>query len=144
MSQKESKQEDIVEDFPYLQELMQAVAAVRHSIDAGKDGRDAAENLIAEIPEDWTTEIQDKLLKEEQRYNLVIGLQNRFLVPGYTQTQKMNAQNEIMLAGKRYSRRVVKIAISLFKQKDMLFKTRKKASEASLSIFELGEADTNE
>ena len=144
MTAKESNKEEIAEDFPYLQELMQAIAAVRHSIDAGRDGRDAAENLLSEIPDDWTSEIQNRITEEEMKYNKIIEYNNLFLAPGHSPIQKAMANRNIYVAGKIYSRNIVKIAITLFKQKDMLFKTRKKAAEASLSIFQLGEGDIDD
>lgn len=139
-----SDKENIVEDFPYLNELMQAVAAVRHSIEQGKDGREAAENLLSEIPDDWTKEIQDKINDKAKTYNLVLSIQNRFLVPGYTASQKYAAEKAIHIAGKEYSRGIIKTAITLFKKKDMLFKTRKKAEEGSLSAYALGEGELDE
>ena len=114
---------------------MQAIAAVRHSIDAGKDGRDAAENLLSEIPDDWTSEIQNRITEEETKYNKIIEYNNLFLAPGHSPIQKAMANRNIYVAGKIYSRNIVKIAITLFKQKDMLFKTRKQIERGSLSLW---------
>lgn len=142
--QEKPDQENIVEDFPYLSELMQAVAAVRHSIEQGKDGVEAAENLLSEIPDDWTKEIQDGINEKVKAYNLVLSLQNRFLAIGYTASQKYAAEKAIHNAGKAYSRGIVKTAISLFKKKDMLFKTKKDVERGSLSIYALGEGEQDD
>ena len=121
-----SEQDDIAEDFPYLQELMQAIAAVRHAIDAGKDGKDAAENLLAEIPDGWLIDEFTSLIEKERRdYNVVLGR-------GFTPTQRY-------FAGKNYSRRIVKIVINIIHKYVGLFKTRKKVEQGGLSIWKLGE-----
>lgn len=144
MPPKTKAEEEITEDFPYLQELMQAIAAVRHSIDGGSDGVNSAENLLAEIPNAWKLEIKDRLDAEKKRYALDYKYGEKYTKPGNTPTTKEWGYKYILSAGKRYSRNVVNIAISLFYDKNMLFKTKKKVAESYMSLYQLGETETDD
>jgi formyltetrahydrofolate synthetase len=123
---EQSNNRDIVEQLPYLNELMVAIRNINDAILQGKDAREAAENLLSDLPDDWMTEIESKISLERVAYNRVVDLNNRFLTTGYTPTQKQNARLSIQRAGNEYSRNVKKIVVSLLNSKDLLFKTSAK------------------
>lgn len=141
---EQTTQRDIVEQLPYLNELMVAIRNVNDAILNGKDAREAAENLLSDLPEEWLKEIDVKVSVEKSKYNRIIESQNKFLSTGYTPKQKYSAQKAIYIAGNNYSRNIKMIVISLLKQKDLLFKTRKKVEEGSLSLYALEEGTTDE
>jgi len=141
---EQSNNRDIVEQLPYLNELMVAIRNINDAILQGKDAREAAENLLSDLPGDWMKEIESKISLERVAYNRVVDINNRFLTTGYTPTQKLNAWKAIRIAGNEYSRSIKKIVISLLKEKDLLFKTRKKAETDGLSLYALGEGETDE
>lgn len=138
------EQENIVEQLPYLNELMTAIRNVNDAVLQGKDSREAAENLLSDLPNDWMQEIENIVTIERNKYNVVVSMQNRFLVRGTTQSQKFQAQKNIQIAGNNYSRAVKKTVITLLKNKDLLFKTRKKVEMGELSLYALGEGEQNE
>jgi len=133
---EQSNNRDIVEQLPYLNELMVAIRNINDAILQGKDGREAAENLLSDLPDDWMKEIEGKISLERVAYNRVVDIHNRFLTTGYTPTQKMNALNVIRTAGNEYSRNVKKIVVSLLNSKSLLFKTSAKV-ENNKEVFSM-------
>ena len=134
--QHKEEQEDIVEQLPYLNELMQAIRNINDAILQEKDARDAAENLISDLPEEWRLEIDEKLNIEIKKYNNILSIQNKFLIKGYSESQKAAARNAIRLAGVDYARNTKKIVITLLKKMNLLFKTKKQVEKLFLELFE--------
>ncbi len=139
-----NNQRDIVEQLPYLNELMVAIRNVNDAILNGKDSREAAENLISDLPDEWIDEIDEMVCIERVRYNHTIQYNNAYLSTGCTPKQKYTAQKNIWIAGNDYSRKIKMIVISLLKKKDLLFKTRKKVEMGGMSLYALGENDDEE
>ena len=135
MNKLMDKEENIVEQLPYLNELMTAIRNVNDAILQSKDAREAAENLLSDLPDEWMQEINESVKQQRDEYNIIIAHQNRFLVAGYTPSQKFSAQKSIYIAGANYSRNIKKIVITLLKKKDLLFKTRKKIEQGGLSLW---------
>jgi hypothetical protein len=140
---EQSNHKDIVEQLPYLNELMVAIRNINDAILQSKDGREAAENLLSDLPDDWMTEIESKIILERIAYNRVVDINNRFLTTGYTPTQKLNAWKAIRIAGNEYSRNVKKIVISLLNSKDLLFKTSAKR-ERNNEVFSIWKGADND
>lgn len=139
MSQNErDNQRDIIEQLPYLNELMVAIRNINDAIIQGKDAREAAENLLSDLPDDWMGEISEKVSFERGYYNQSVEINNKLLSPGKTPTQKFNARLAIQRAGNEYARNVKKVVISLLKEKDLLFKTSPKR-ESNLEHFHAGQ-----
>jgi len=113
----------------YFNILAQSIQRVNDAIMQDKDARDAAENLLSDLPDEWTAEVQDLIDKENDNYNKSIEHWNKYLETGTAQSLKLKAQKEIYLSGKRYSRNVKKIIISLLKTKDLLYQTRNKTEQ---------------
>jgi len=144
MRQDEQKnQRDIIEQLPYLNELMVAIRNINDAILQGKDAREAAENLISDLPDGWMNEIEEKVSLERVVYNRIIEKNNPHLSPGHTPTQKYNALKAINLAGNDYSRNVKKIVISLLEKNNLLFKTSTKR-ETNEGYFSMMQGDDNE
>jgi len=144
MRQEEQKnQRDIIEQLPYLNELMVAIRNVNDAILQGKDAREAAENLLSDLPDDWMNEIEEPVSLERVVYNRIIEKNNLLLSPGHTPTQKHNAMNAITISGNDYSRKVKKIVISLLAKKNLLFKTSAKR-ETNEGYFSMMQGDDNE
>ena len=141
---EQTNQRDIVEQLPYLNELMVAIRNVNDAILNGKDSREAAENLVSDLPDEWMDEIDEMVCIERVRYNHIIKYNNAYLSTGCTPKQKYTAQKNIWIAGNDYSRKIKMIVISLLKKKDLLFKTRKKVEETGLSLYKLGEDELDE
>ena len=137
--QHKEEQEDIVEQLPYLNELMQAIRNINDAILQEKDARDAAENLISDLPDEWRLEIEEKLNIEIKKYNNILSIQNKFLIKGYSESQKVAARNAIRLAGIDYARNTKKIVITLLKKMNLLFKTKKQVEKGALSIWKEGD-----
>ena len=121
----------------YFNILAQSIQAINGAIMQDKDARDAAENLLSDLPDEWTVEIQEKLDTLEDEYNKKITDSNKKLVKGTPESHKIEARKEIYLAGKSYSRNVKKLVISLLKQKDLLYQTKKKIEQGAISLYEL-------
>lgn len=139
-----SPQRDIVEQLPYLNELMVAIRNINDAILNGKDSREAAENLISDLPLEWIDEIDEQICIERYKYNRLIERNNFYLSTGRTPKQKYNAEKNICGAGNDYARSIKMLVISLLKDKDLLFKTRKKVEETGLSLYKLGEGEQDE
>lgn len=137
---EKDNQESIAEQLPYLNELMTAIRNVNDAILQNKDAREAAENLLSDLPDDWLEDIADQVNAQRKAYNTIVDEWNKYLMRGFTSSQKYQAQKAIYLAGNNYSRNIKKIVITLLKKKDLLFKTRKKIEEGSLSLWALGES----
>jgi len=119
----------------YFNILAQSIQRVNDAIMQDKDARDAAENLLSDLPDEWTTEVQDLIDKENDNYNKSIEHWNKYLETGTSQSLKLKAQKEIYLSGKRYSRNVKKIVISLLKAKDLLYQTKSKLEHGAISLY---------
>lgn len=135
MQTEDNNKRDIIEQLPYLNELMVAIRNVNDTILQGKDAREAAENLLSDLPDDWMEEIGAKISIERATYNQEIEKNNSFLSSGHTQTQKQNARLAIQRVGNDYSRNVKRIVISLLKGKDLLFKTAAKREQGYHSFI---------
>jgi len=145
MSQVEqTNQRDILDQLPYLNELMVAIRNINDAILQFKDAKEAAENLLSDLPDSWMQEIGDKITLERTIYNRVVEKNNRMLGVGYSNSQKFLANKQIYNAGNEYARNTKKIVISLLEKKNLLFKTRGKVEMGGKSLYELGEGDTNE
>jgi len=138
---EQTNQRDILEQLPYLNELMVAIRNINDAILNGKDSREAAENLISDLPYEWLDDIDMSISLERVKYNKIVGFHNRYLSTGCTPKQKYNASRTICIAGNDYARHIKMIVITLLKEKDLLFKTRKKVEETGLSIYKLGEGE---
>ena len=90
-----------------------------------KDPRDAAENLLTDLPDDWTKEVQETIDKAGDEYNKVLTDQNPIINSHAKESIKEIAREKIRSSGKKYSRSVKKIVISLLKNKNLLYSTRK-------------------
>lgn len=94
-----------------------------------KDARDAAENLISDLPFDWKQDIQDELVIEGEKYNKAISYWNQYLVTGSSGRTKEKARHEQYLAGKEYSRYIKTTIITLLQKKGALYNTRNKVEQ---------------
>lgn len=136
---KDEKQ--IVEHVNYFNVLMQSIQTINNAIMQGNDARDAAENLLSDLPEDWSEEIEDKINKVTEKYNSLVAKHNPSFSQGTAESMKLRAQKAISLAEKDYARGIKKTVISLLGEKDLLYQTRKKVEQGSLSLWALGEGD---
>ena len=136
--------ENILDQLPYVNELMRVIASVNESILQGKDAREAAENLLSDLPDSWRNEVRERTNKATEQYNKVVSVNNHFLVSGYTASQKHNAEKAIFLAGREYARQIKMTVITLLDDKNLLFKKRKEVDRGSLSLAHLCEPDPDE
>lgn len=145
MSQDEQRNErDIIEQLPFINELMVAIRNINDAILQFKDAKEAAENLLSDLPDSWMQEIGDKISLERTAYNRVVEKNNKMLVIGSSVSQKTFASKQIYYAGNEYARNTKKIVISLLEKKNLLFKTKGKAEMGGKSLYELGEGEDNE
>lgn len=141
---KEEDKENIVEHINYFNVLIQSIANINASIMQEKSARDAAMNLLTDLPDNWSDEIQEKIGKENEEYDKVVAMQTKFLAKGTSESQKVKAREKINIAGRTYSRNVKKIVISLLQEKNLLYQTRKQVEQGALSLWQLGEAEEDE
>ena len=135
------EQRKINDQLPYVNEIMVAIRQINDAILQYKDPVDATKNLITDLPIEWQDELKTKLSQIDGEYNLIHKMNNRFIQPGYSQTQKDNAKRNIYLAGKTYAWKVKTIVISLLNDKKLLFKTQKEIEHGSLSLWKGGDID---
>jgi DNA-binding transcriptional MerR regulator len=133
----EDGERPIAGQLTYFNILAMSIQNINAAIMQEKDARDAAENLLSDLPSEWTDEIRDKIEEQEDRYNKIITESNKFLIRGSLESEKVAARKEIYLAGKRYSRNVKNIVISFLKQKDLLYQTKKKIEQGAINLYEL-------
>ena len=138
---EQDDQENIVEHINYFNVLIQSIQNINSAIMQEKDARDAAFNLLSDLPDDWSNEIEDSIGTETERYDKIVQEQGKFFIKGTTNEQKHKAKEKINIAGKTYSRNVKKIIISLLKKKNLLYQTRKQVERGALSLWQLGESD---
>lgn len=124
-SDKPEEQELILDTVHYFNVLIQSIQNINNSIMQDKDARDAAENLLSDLPDTWSDEIKDKIFELSHQYDTTIEEQNKLLRKGTKESIKQEARNEIIHAQKDFSRGVKKTVISLLKSKGLLFNTRK-------------------
>ena len=141
---KEEDKENIVEHINYFNVLIQSIANINAAIMQEKSAREAAINLLTDLPDNWSEEIQEKIEKENEEYDKVVAIQSKYLVKGTSESQKVKAKEKINIAGRTYSRNVKKIVISLLQEKNLLYQTRKQVEQGALSLWQLGEADEDE
>ena len=146
MSQSKKQDEDkdkenIVEHVSYFNILIQSISNINAAIMQEKNARDAAMNLLTDLPDNWSKEIEDKLERENENYDKVVAAQSKFLQKGTTQEEKLKAKEKINIAGRTYSRNVKKIVISLLQEKNLLYQTRKQVEQGYLSLWQLGEGE---
>jgi len=121
----------------YFNILAQSIQRVNDAIMQDKDARDAAENLLSDLPDEWISEVQERIDKENDNYNNSITHWNQYLEKGTAESLKIKARKEIYLSGKSYSRVIKNIVISLLKKKDLLYQTKKKIEQGAISLWEL-------
>ena len=109
----------------YFNVLAQSIQHINDAIMNDKDPRDAAENLLTDLPDDWTKEVQETIDKAGDEYNKVLTDQNPIINSHAKESIKEIAREKIRSSGKKYSRSVKKIVISLLKNKNLLYSTRK-------------------
>lgn len=126
-SEPDDGEKPIAGQLTYFNILAQSIQNINTSIMQDKDARDAAENLLSDLPDDWLTEVHDELLELETNYNNKITDSNKKLIKGNPESMKQAARKEIYLAGKNYSRNVKNLVISLLEKKHLLYQTRNKA-----------------
>jgi hypothetical protein len=140
--QDESKnKENIVEHISYFNVLIQSISNINAAIMQEKDARDAAMNLLTDLPDNWSKEIEEHIGKETERYDMVVAIQSKYLVKGTTVDEKLKAKERINNASRQYARNVKKIIISLLQEKNLLYQTRKQVEQGYLSLWQLGESD---
>jgi hypothetical protein len=138
--QDDSKnKENIVEHISYFNVLIQSISNINAAIMQEKDARDAALNLLTDLPDNWSKEIDEKILKETERYDKVVAEQSKYLVKGTSGEQKLKAKEKITIAARDYSRSIKKVVISLLQDKNLLYQTRKQVEQGGLSLWALGE-----
>ena len=140
-NQPNDQKENIVEHINYFNVLIQSIANINAAIMQEKDARDAALNLLTDLPDNWSEEIEEKIGKETERYDKVIDTQSKYLVKGTTGEEKLKAKEKINNASRQYARSVKKIIISLLQEKNLLYQTRKQVEQGYLSLWQLGESD---
>lgn len=136
MQQQNPNDEVIVEHLNYFNVLIASIQAINTAIMNQKDARDAAENLLSDIPEDWKEESKEQIETERAKYNFAIQYYNQFLQKGVPQSAKDKAQKNIYFAGKQYSLAIKNIVISLMKKKDLLYQTKNKIERNVLGIMD--------
>lgn len=137
-------EEEIVEKVNYLNTiLIPSIKAINEAILNGKDPRDAAENLLSDIPF-WKEEIIPQINKATETYNSILETQNKLLVKGIRQELKDEARKKINIAEKKYSRDMKEIIVSKIHKEMGLFQTRKKIEHGGLSLWELGEGSKDD
>ena len=137
MNEIDEEDRPIAGQISYFNILAQSISAINQQILAEKDPRDAAANLISDLPQEWIDEIRPQLDEAAKKYNNIIDYENGFLVRGTTENTKQEARKAIYLAGKKYSREIKIIVISLMKRKDILYQTKKKIEHGAISLYEL-------
>lgn len=121
----------------YFNVLATSIQNINNAIMNEKDPRDAAENFLTDLPDDWTAEIQESIDKANKEYNASVDTQNKILKMHVKESVKMQARHDIQFAGKKYSRTIKKIVITLLKKKELLYSTK-----GAVSISELFSEDT--
>jgi uncharacterized LabA/DUF88 family protein len=143
--QDESKnKENIVEHISYFNVLIQSISNINAAIMQEKDAKDAALNLLTDLPDTWSKEIEDKIMKETEQYDKVVAIQSKYLTKGTTQEEKREAKEKINIAARQYSRNIKKIVISLMQDKNILYQTRKQVEQGGLSLWQLGEGESED
>ena len=129
----------------YFNILANSIQRVNDAIMQDKDARDAAENLLSDIPDDWKKEVQDKIDSITSSYNNTVEYCNKFLGKGVRETVKAQHRREIYLAGKNYSRNIKQLVITLLKDKNLLYQTKKALEHGRISLYELtGEKESGD
>lgn len=121
----------------YFNILAQSIQAINQAIMQEKDCRDAAENLLSDLPEDWTEEIKDRIEAITKGYNEVVLLQNTFFIKGIPEHQKADARKKINIAEKKYARSIKNVVITLMKSKGLLYQTKREIEHGAISLYEL-------
>jgi len=124
-NQSEPEESQPIGQLNYFNVLATSIQSINNAIINEKDPRDAAENLLTDLPDEWTAEIQDLINKASDEYNKVVDDKNKILSLHVKDSVKIQARKDIYLAGKKYSRDVKKIIVTLLKKKNLLFPTKK-------------------
>ena len=130
----ENKQQDDREDrepvgqINYLNVVANSIQRINEACLRGENPRDAAENLITDLPDEWGGKIKDRLDVAEEEYNKILIEQQRKLQHGTPQSQKQKASADILNAEKDYSRQIKKAVITLFNEMGLLVQTRKQVA----------------
>jgi len=124
-NQPEQEESQPIGQLNYFNVLATSIQSINNAIINEKDPRDAAENLLTDLPDEWTAEIEDSIYKVSYEYNKAVDEQNLILKLHVKDSIKMQARKDIYLAGKKYSRDVKKIIVTLLKKKNLLFPTKK-------------------
>ena len=123
------EEKPIAGQITYFNILAQSIQRINDSIMQEKDARDAAENLLSDLPQDWTDEVKLSIASSEKEYDDQVKYWNKYLRTGTRESTKNWARHEIYIAGKKYGRSIKKIVISLLKEKDLLYQTRNKVEQ---------------
>ena len=129
MHQNQPDEREPVGQINYLNVVSNSIQRINEACTRGENPRDAAENLITDLPDEWATKIKDRLDMADADYNEVLKSQQANIRIGVAQSQKEQASAKIMNAEKEYSRRVKKAVISLFHEMGLLVQTRKQVAQ---------------
>ncbi len=137
MQKKPQDDREPVGEINYLNVVSQSIQKINEACLSGQNPRDAAENLITDLPDEWAQKIKDRLDTAEEDYNKILKYQQEHIKIGIAQSQKDRASAQILNAEKEYGRKVKKAVISLFHDMGLLVKTRKKIEEGYIDLYEI-------
>lgn len=131
----EQFQDELLDKYPYMQELARRIDDINSDINRGGGGLEQAKNFISDLPEEWVNEIKPRLDKEysafRSKYNTIFssGLSWR------TRDRKLiECEREI-------SRTIKSVGIGLLNSKKILFAKRSAVETNMLSGFDEGVTD---
>jgi len=124
-NQPEQEESQPIGQLNYFNVLATSIQSINNAIINEKDPRDAAENLLTDLPDEWVAEIQESINKLSDEYNKLVNERNKILELHVKESVKLQARKDIYLAGKKYSRDVKQIVVTLLKKKNLLFPTKK-------------------
>jgi len=126
---------ELLDKFPYMQELCRRLDDINNYINNGFSGLEQAWNLISDLPEDWLSEIQGRINIEIEKGKqadaklrilyrqgkLTVGNRNRF----YLQNERHVARN------------IKSITVGLLNKKKILLLTKRSVETNSLSQLDM-------
>lgn len=124
MQEKHQDEREPVGQINYLNVVSQSIQKINEACLMGTNPREAAENLITDLPEEWAVKVKNKFDIAESEYNKILESQKKYLVHGVKLEVKQRASNCIMSAEIKYSRKIKRAVVSLFHDMGMLVQTR--------------------
>ncbi len=129
MQENKPQDREPVGQINYLNVVSNSLQRINEACTRGENPRDAAENLITDLPDEWSIKIKDRLEHALTVYNEVLAANQKYLDIGTPQKIKLKASTKILESEKEYSRQVKRAVISLFHEMGLLVQTRAQVAQ---------------